>query len=129
MPRTPILGGSRPPPLRSGRRAYDLVDEAEHLPDNQKPASLRSDGVHLRAGMMFDFHPERCPDGRNPRVGAGADRFVISDAKPLPTIVGCSCKGLKRLGKKLVKRCSFTGYDGMEPVSASGTQVLCFLNI
>src|SRR5579872_7334995 len=52
LPRTPILACGRHPPLCSGRFVLTNSNTSRKI---RRPASLRSDGVHLRPGMVFDF--------------------------------------------------------------------------
>ena len=57
LPHTPILACRRHPPLRSGRFVLTKSNTSRKI---RRPASLRSDGVHLRPGMVFGFPPEYC---------------------------------------------------------------------
>jgi hypothetical protein len=47
----------------------------------EMPASLRSDDVHLRVGMVFGFLPERCSVWPNPQAGENSTIWASPSPK------------------------------------------------
>jgi hypothetical protein len=75
----PILAcGVGAPTFASLRMVH--VDEIEQFAENQKAASLRSDGVLFQAGLVFGFPPECC------------SAWPESPLGPRPTSPGRQCR-------------------------------------